>query len=275
MLEIEEALLEQVVDIAYQAAESILEVYEKASFGVEEKSDNSPVTEADLAAHAVIASSLAALDGAVPVLSEESEAVDFSVRKQWQQYWLVDPLDGTKEFIARNPEFTVNIALIQEGVPVLGVVLVPPTGMCYVGGPDLGARKKEGREAPWVSIQGRPFKPQEAFSVVASRRHGAAALEGLLERLHAELGAYSIESVGSALKMCLCADGTADLYPRLAPTCEWDTAAAQAVLEAAGGIILNDQGVPLRYNQKASLKNPHFFAIADRAFAWTDYLIAP
>lgn len=273
MLTVDERLIEAIVEIAYTAADSILAVYESKTIDVEEKSDYSPLTAADLASHKAIVQALAALDPAIPILSEESDAVDYAVRKTWTQYWLVDPLDGTKEFIARNPEFTVNIALIDQGVPVLGVVQVPPTGMCYVGSAQFGARRRASRGADWERVQSRTFNPDKAFAVVASRHHGQSALSGLFERFEAQFGQFSVENIGSALKICLCADGQADLYPRLAPTCEWDTAAAQAVLEAAGGVLVDDQGKPLRYNTKESLKNPYFFAIGDRTYDWMPILL--
>lgn len=279
MLKINQLLMEQVVTIAYQAAEKILEFYETEGLYVEQKSDESPLTAADLASHQYITAALEAIDSSIPILSEESAPEDFSERKKWAQYWLVDPLDGTKEFIARNPEFTVNIALIEGNEAVLGVVLVPPTGACYAGGPAMGAWQKKGADEGWQAIQSCAVQDigstaqERQLRVLASRHHGRAALTSLLDRLEDRFGELSIQNVGSALKICLCATGEADIYPRLAPTCEWDTAAGQAILKAAGGTIIRADGGRLMYNTKESLKNPHFFALGDVQFDWHSVLI--
>ncbi len=269
-------ILDDVIALAVKAGEAILEVYGSDDFNIVQKEDDSPVTAADLAAHHVLQAGLEVIFDGVPVLSEESDIPDFATRSQWQKYWIIDPLDGTKEFISRNGEFTVNVALIENCVPVLGVVHVPVTGVTYAGLGGQGAFKQEGngpRRAIAVrsmADRGGAYSPVE---VVASRRHGAGAVDSLLERLGSQLGAVETCNMGSSLKLCLVAEGEADIYPRLAPTMEWDTAAAQAVVEAAGGVVLDIDLKPMRYNTKDDLLNPHFYVLADQAFAWDELLV--
>lgn len=249
-------LLTQAFRIAQVAGEAILTIYER-DFAVQHKQDQSPLTEADLASHEQIVTGLQALTPDVPVLSEESAEVPYAQRKTWSRYWLVDPLDGTKEFIRRNGEFTVNIALIEQGRPVLGIVFVPVSGVSYIGQVGVGAWKQQ---APGERIQIGVSNPhQHPLRVVASRSHVSAGLQQVLD----QVGEHQLVSMGSSLKLCLVAEGVADVYPRLGPTCEWDTAAAQAVVEAAGGQVTDLAGQPLRYNQKDSLLNPHFVVSGD------------
>ncbi|MGM0632611.1 MAG: 3'(2'),5'-bisphosphate nucleotidase CysQ [Pseudomonadota bacterium] len=255
--------------IAFQAGQAILEIYERGAerLTVETKADDSPLTEADRRAHHVITGALRGLTPAIPVLSEESEEVSYAERRQWQTYWLVDPLDGTREFINRNGEFTVNIALIVDGEPVLGVVHVPVSGTTYTGLVGEGAWcYREGREAQPIGV--RSLSGQRSLNVVGSRRHGAEALEAMLATLRQHFDEVNLVSMGSSLKICLLAEGEADLYPRLGPTSEWDTAAAHAVLRAAGGDIVTADFEPLRYNGKDSLLNPYFLALGDPDFPW-------
>jgi len=257
-------LLDPVAAIARQAGAAILEVYNSEDFDIERKGDDSPLTAADLAAHHIIADALALLTPEIPVHSEESEGITWEMRRDWQRYWLVDPLDGTKEFIKRNGEFTVNIALIENGVPVLGVVHVPVMGVTYLGGKGIGAFKESesGREA----IQVRTTPPKVVV-MVASRSHGTdtvAILEGLIGQ---RLGPVELTSMGSSLKLCLVAEGRADIYPRLAPTSEWDTAAADAVVRAAGGTVVNTSFEPLQYN-KENILNPHFLVLGAGVDTW-------
>ncbi|WP_444887471.1 3'(2'),5'-bisphosphate nucleotidase CysQ [Microbulbifer sp. VAAC004] len=271
------ALLEQVIAICKNAGEAILEVYHStAELEVDTKADDSPVTAADLAAHKILAPALAQLIDGVPVLSEEQEMPSFAERSQWQRYWIVDPLDGTKEFIRRTGEFTVNVALIENGEPVLGVVHVPVLDITYAGGKGDGAFKRT--LSGDTEIHVRPLKPRleagDAVELVASRSHGAGAVDQLVERIESKLGAVVCKNMGSSLKLCLVAEGAADLYPRLAPTCEWDTAAAQAVVEAAGGTVVDDSFKLLRYNSKDSLLNPFFYVIGDASYDWQDLLNA-
>ncbi|USD21306.1 3'(2'),5'-bisphosphate nucleotidase CysQ [Microbulbifer variabilis] len=271
------ALLEQVIAICKNAGEAILEVYHSsAELEVDTKADDSPVTAADLAAHKILAPALEQLIDGVPVLSEEQEMPSFAERSQWQRYWIVDPLDGTKEFIRRTGEFTVNVALIENGEPVLGVVHVPVLDITYAGGKGDGAFKRT--LSGDTEIHVRPLKPRleagDAVELVASRSHGAGAVDQLVERIESKLGAVVCKNMGSSLKLCLVAEGAADLYPRLAPTCEWDTAAAQAVVEAAGGTVVDDSFKLLRYNSKDSLLNPFFYVIGDASYDWQDLLNA-
>jgi 3'(2'), 5'-bisphosphate nucleotidase len=262
--------LEQVIALVQQAGLATLPFW-RSGVAVREKSDASPVTAADMAAHQVLAQGLVALDGAIPVLSEEAADIAFSERAGWSRWWLVDPLDGTKEFIADSPEFTVNVALIEQGQVRFGVVGVPATGVCYYGGAGFGAWRIEA-DGSRHAIQVRTA-PAEAFTLVASRRHTSPAqqqLEQGLSEFHAPLQRVN---VGSSLKFCLVAEGGADCYPRLAPTSQWDTAAAQGVLEGAGGEVLDLAGQPLSYPARASYLNPSFLALPAAA-AWRARLLA-
>ena len=262
-----EAMLEQVIAIARRAGERIIEIYER-DFDVEQKDDRSPLTEADMAAHRVIVEQLRAIKPELPVLSEESAAVPFEERSTWSRYWLVDPLDGTREFIKRNGEFTVNIALIDAHEPVLGVIVVPVTGVCYYASRGHGAFVQRGT-APSRPIQVRAL--DRAHVVVAgSRSHAGEALIAFLDRL----GSHELVSMGSSLKFCLVAEGKADVYARLGPTSEWDTAAAHCIVTEAGGRVTDTAMQPLRYNTKESLLNPYFFASADTQFDWSQFLAA-
>jgi 3'(2'), 5'-bisphosphate nucleotidase len=261
-------LLRQVAAIARDAAAAILTVYGQ-EFEVQRKADHSPVTDADLAAQRVIVAGLEALDDVLPVLSEESRIAPWKERQTWSRYWLVDPLDGTREFVKRNGEFTVNIALIDAHETVLGVVLAPVTGDLYAAERGGNAWRQDGADAPWKPIATRAIA--EPPVVAGSRSHGShgAAL------LHELLGDDFVESpMGSSLKFCLLARGTADVYLRRGATSEWDTAAAQCVLEAAGGAVLDLAGHPLRYNRKDSLLNPEFLAVGDTAIDWAARLRA-
>lgn len=258
-------LLAPVSAIARQAGAAILEVYHRDDHGVQHKADESPLTAADLAAHHLITAALEKLAPDLPVLSEESADVPWPTRQGWKRYWLVDPLDGTKEFINRNGEFTVNIALVDDGVPVLGVVYVPTLDLLYCGAQGFGATREAGGQRTRIAtVEVVPGQMQ--MRVVASRRNGGDELDAWLARLRRRFPELELVSMGSSLKICLVAEGRADIYPRLAPTCEWDTAAAQAILEAAGGILTDTAFLPYRYNRKAELRNPHFFAIGDARF---------
>jgi 3'(2'), 5'-bisphosphate nucleotidase len=258
------APLEAILAIATEAGRRILDVYDRPDFDVTAKGDGSPLTAADRAAHDVIVARLASVSPGLPVLSEESTDVGYPERAAWRRFWLVDPLDGTKEFIKRNGEFTVNIALIDHGRPVLGVVYVPVTGVAYLGRSGEGAwKEKDGKRH---SIRVRAYRGGKAI-VVASRSHSGPEVDRFLERLNAREGNYETASMGSSLKLCLVAEGAADVYPRLGPTSEWDTAAAQCVVDAAGGRVVDLHGEPLRYN-KADILNPWFLVIGDPAYDW-------
>ena len=257
--------IEQLIDIAQQAGEAILKIY-NTDFAIESKQDSSPLTEADLASHNIITQALKQLTPDIPVLSEESAKIPFETRQSWNRYWLIDPLDGTKEFIKRNGEFTVNIALIEDHEATLGVVYVPVTGLTFYGAKSQGAFKIEkGQSAQPIQVSQQHQRPVQ---VAGSRSHAGDSLAQFLK----QLGDHEIVSMGSSLKICLVADGTCDIYPRLGPTSEWDTAAAQAVVEAAGGKITLTDMSPLRYNTKDSLLNPHFFVFGDSSVDWSQYL---
>ncbi len=259
------ALADAVVAISEHAAEAIMAVYnDPAEFEVDTKADDSPVTKADIAANTVIEKQLRALTPDIPILTEESSMVPYSQRRHWSRYWIVDPLDGTKEFIRRNDQFTVNIALVENNQPVLGVVLVPVTGVAYVGVLGKGAEKRQNGTAQ--SIQCRPLSNPAA--VVASAHHSNAETEAFICAVQNIFGEVTRTSIGSSLKFCLLAEGLADVYPRFAPTSEWDTAAAQAVLEAAGGKVYREDGTPMTYNAKEDILNPYFFAVADTSVDW-------
>jgi 3'(2'), 5'-bisphosphate nucleotidase len=254
-------LLEAALEIATEAGAAIMQVYGR-EFAVELKDDRSPLTEADRAAHRIIVAGLGRLSPRLPVLSEESAAHELEDRRQWDPFWLVDPLDGTKEFIKRNGEFTVNIALIRGHDAVLGVVHVPARDEDYYGCRDHGAFLKRANNAPKaINATTRAASP---VRVVGSRSHRGASLETFLERV----GPHEMVPMGSSLKLCLVASGDADVYPRLGPTSEWDTAAAQAVVECAGGRVVNLAGEPIRYNAKADILNPFFLVYADPERDW-------
>ncbi|MDO2949222.1 3'(2'),5'-bisphosphate nucleotidase CysQ [Aeromonas simiae] len=241
--------------VARAAGAEILDVYGQA-FAVEHKADHSPLTEADHRAHDCIVQAMADLTPTIALLSEESPAQVQEARRQWHRYWLVDPLDGTKEFVSRNGEFTVNIALIEGERVVWGVVYAPVLDVLWEGGRELGAwREAQGERS---AIRTVPHQEGERWRVVGSRHHLSAETLDYLAPLGDNL---ELISLGSSLKLCLVAEGKAHLYPRLAPTCEWDTAAAQAVVEGAGGKVTTLEGVPLRYN-KPEILNPWFVVSA-------------
>ena len=258
-------LLDPVIQIAYQAGKVIMEVYD-AGFSIENKSDHTPVTEADIAANKVIETSLKDLTPHLPILTEETKPTPFSERQTWPRYWLIDPLDGTREFIKRNGEFTVNIALIDGNESVMGVVYAPVIGVLYYAAKGQGAFKQESTNKP------KKIHVQDNCAgktvVACGRSHSTPEIEAFLENL----GEHEIVRVGSALKSCLVAEGKADLYARLGPTSEWDTAAAQCIVEEAGGAITDTNMQRLRYNTKNDLLNPHFFVAGDKSINWSDYL---
>lgn len=282
-------MFQSVITAALNAGADIMAIYNTADFGVETKADDSPLTRADTAAHNRILRELQTIDPDTPVLSEESAEIHWAERQHWNTYWLVDPLDGTKEFIKRNGEFTVNIALIKNGEPVWGVVYAPALDILYQGGPatrgawkintdsqsntqnsesphaaaggGLGGTSAEDRQASLQNgqeqIRVAQPEPNRPVRIVGSRSHGSPEFEAFL----AQYDNPEIKSMGSSLKICLIAEGAADIYPRLGPTSEWDTAAAHAVLLGAGGTIVDaDTEQPLGYNQKESVLNPHFIA---------------
>jgi 3'(2'), 5'-bisphosphate nucleotidase len=255
-------LLERVAAIARRAGREILEIYASGELAARPKADASPITAADLRAHRLILQSLHELTPEVPVLSEEAVHTSFAQRSQWRRYWLVDPLDGTREFLSRNGQFTVNIALIEGHAPALGVVHVPVTDISYRGLPGVGAwRERAGTAAEEIHVAARAGAP---LRVVGSRSHRGDSLDAFLARV----GPHQLLPVGSSLKFCMVAEGTADVYPRLGPTSEWDTAAAHAVVTGAGGTVSRLDGEPLRYNTREALLNPFFVAYGPTDRDW-------
>ena len=243
--------VEPLVRLAREAGDAILEVY-ATDFDVQSKEDESPLTQADLASHRRILAGLAQLTPNLPIISEESGLPAFSERSRWPRYWLIDPLDGTKEFVNRNGEFTVNIALIEHGEPVLGVVRVPVQDKTYVGCRGRGAEIRLGHREPMrIRVADACASP---VRVVGSRSHRGSSLDAFISNV----GDCELVPMGSSLKFCVVAEGGADVYPRLGPTSEWDTAAAQAVVEQAGGSVLRLDGKPMMYNQKDEILNPYF-----------------
>jgi len=259
-------LLEQVVGIARAAGEEILEVYNHSDFDVEVKGDGSPLTEADRRAHQLIESSLVKLTPDIPVLSEESAAEAFAARHSWSRFWLVDPLDGTKEFVKRNGEFTVNIALIDNTRPTIGVVHTPVRKVSHYAEIGVGAFKQD-QDQTAQRITTRKMEPGRVV-MVASRSHGGDAVQAYRSNLQQQLGDVEITSMGSSLKLCLVAEGAADIYPRLGPTSEWDTAAAHCLVDAAGGGVVQLDGTSLVYN-KQNILNPWFLVYGDGGYDWT------
>jgi len=251
MMRISMGLLEEIEVIARGAGAAIMGVYAR-DFSVTEKEDKSPLTEADAMAHEVITRCLERLQPTMPILSEEASG-DFSGADSSGRYWLVDPLDGTKEFIKRNGEFTVNIALIENGRSILGVVYAPVLNVAYLAAEGLGAFKV-GTDGMRASIRVAEHTEGASWRVVGSRSHAGDSLTDFLHRL----GSHELISMGSSLKFCLVAEGTADVYPRMGPTSLWDTAAAQCVVEQAGGKVSQLTGDPLSYANPSTVLNPYF-----------------
>ncbi|MGY8564331.1 3'(2'),5'-bisphosphate nucleotidase CysQ [Paracidovorax citrulli] len=265
MIKLTTALRETVIAIAQDAAASIMDVYARP-FDVEIKSDSSPVTAADLAANQVILRGLGQLTPDLPILSEESAQVPWEVRRHWGAYWLVDPLDGTREFVKRNDEFSVNIALIYQGAPAFGVVLAPVSGVAWHAMRGELAYRRDGMHDSVLRTRTPALPP---LQVAASRSHRSPQTQALLERM----GEIEVVAQGSSLKFCRLAEGTLDVYPRLGPTAEWDTAAGQCVLHAAGGAVLSAAtGKPFRYNRRETLLNGDFIALGDTRLPWRSWL---
>lgn len=265
------AWLPSVIEIAVAAGRDILRIYE-ADFDVTLKRDRSPLTEADLAAQRTIGAGLAALTPQIHMLGEESAPAVFEQRRSWRTLWLVDPLDGTREFVKRNGEFTVNIALVHAGEAVLGVVYAPVTGVAYAAARGSGAfRQTAGGSRSALHVAPRAPTPPAPLRVLASRSHADAALDRMLERLAPVIRI----SVGSALKFGLLAEGQADLYVRRGSTSEWDTAAGHAVVLEAGGVVVDFTGRALRYNERDTLINPSFIAYGDAGQDWIARLAEP
>jgi 3'(2'), 5'-bisphosphate nucleotidase len=247
-------MIQNIIEIAINAGNAILEIY-KQDFTVEIKSDNSPLTIADKTANEIIVNGLKKINS-IPIISEENKLTDFSERKNWQQCWIVDPLDGTKEFIKKNGEFTVNIALVENGIPVLGVVHVPAQNITYYAEKNKGSFKIENNITSSLKI--RKLAEDGVLKIVGSRSHQTPELLEYVEQQKLKFSNVDFVAAGSSLKFCLLAEGKADVYPRLGPTMEWDTCAGQIVATEAGAVVLRfDNNEPLLYNRE-NLLNPFF-----------------
>lgn len=248
-------LLNAVISIAEQAGAAILDIYQKdsAAFNITGKADNSPLTAADLASHQLIVNALQALTPELPILSEEAADISWDIRKTWQRYWLVDPLDGTKEFIKRNGEFTVNIALIEDGEPVLGVIYAPVLNKTYFAAKGEGAFVKTADTTKPIQVA----KAGSSVRIVGSRSHPSPELAGYL----AQFVKHDMVPVGSSLKFCLVAEGSADVYPRFGPTMQWDTGAGHIIALEAGATVSFD-GISRQVYQRENLRNPNFIVSA-------------
>ena len=258
-------LTNEIKIISKQAADKILEIYE-TDFSVEHKADHSPLTAADMAAHQTICESLKKLTPNTPILSEESADISYSERQSWEQYWLVDPLDGTREFVKRNGEFSVNIALIEKEKSILGVIHIPVSGVNYCASLNNGAYKCESNNIP-VEIMARKTDADN-ITIAGSRSHGNEQQRNFISKLNDP----EILTIGSSLKFCLVAEGLADIYPRFGPTSEWDSGAAQCIVEESGAIVVDTNFKTLKYNTKESLLNPSFLVISDKEFDWSQYM---
>lgn len=259
-------LVSPLLDLCRDAGEAICEYYNASSAGeFDAKSDDSPLTRADLASHDILEAGLARLENNIPFLSEESTEEQIAQRREWSRYWLVDPLDGTKEFLARNGEFTINIALVDAHRPVLGIIYLPLDRIAYLGIPGEVALRYSDADGGWSAdtLATRPLREGQSVEVLASRRHRGDRLQACLDWLQRHWGPMLRSNMGSALKFCRMSEGRGDFYPRFSRCCEWDTAAGQAVLEAAGGKVVGLDGEPLRYNRSDSLFSPAFYALAD------------
>jgi 3'(2'), 5'-bisphosphate nucleotidase len=251
--------ISQIIDIAEKAGNSIMEIYSQDNFSTTYKDDYSPLTLADITSHKLIEENLKGLRPKIPILSEESSNISYEDRCSWEAYWLIDPLDGTKEFINKNGEFTVNIALVVNAMPILGVVHAPSLDITYYAIKGMGAFKKTANKLiEKITVCDHR---KRALKIVISRSHRGKRLESFLENINSETGEIEYIKMGSSLKFCIVAEGIAHLYPRLSPTMEWDTAAAQCIVEEAGGVVTDMAGNQIRYNKK-SLLNEDFIVLS-------------
>ncbi len=263
----DQTLLPHIISLAKQASAAILKIYhQETALEINNKIDNSPLTIADLTAHAILTEGLKTLTPEYPILSEESAYIDYTERQTWQTYWLIDPLDGTKEFIHHTGEFSINIALIQNHQPVFGLIYAPITDECAYAIRGVGAFKLTQTGTKTVLLTHEVSK--NTATVIMSRRHGRKKFLPLMQ----DFAGYHIIELGSALKFINIAEGQADLYPRFGPSGEWDTAAGQCIVEAAGGKVVDLAGNVLQYNTKDSLLNPEFIAVGDKNYDWLKFL---
>jgi len=248
--------IKKLIKISKNAGDAIMDIYE-SEFDVNFKSDQSPLTKADILSNKIICQSLKKITPDVPILSEESSSIPYRERSKWNQYWLIDPLDGTKEFIKKNGEFTTNIALIYKNRPIFGMIHVPVSNEIFWGSKEMGSYHINGSSLSNKKKISVSQKTNDNLRIVSSRSHPSGDLKRLLDKLEN----FELVSIGSSLKFCLIAKGEADCYPRFGPTSEWDSAAGEAILEAAGGSVVKLNGETLKYNLKKDFINPSFFAI--------------
>lgn len=259
-------LMQALIKIAEAAGQEIMAIYrDESRWQVQKKDDSSPLTAADIASNTVIVSHLEKLTPDIPIISEECDEISFQERRQWTQCWLVDPLDGTKEFIARNDEFSVNIALVKNNQAVLGIIYSPVTGVSYVAAKGEGAYKVE--SGKMSSILTAPLNIKNV-RVVTSRRHKGRHDETFITETQKKFESVNVVPAGSAFKICRIAEGGADVYPRFGHTMEWDTAAGQIIVEEAGGAIVDKKGRPFRYNQRETLRNDSFMVVGGQLDTW-------
>jgi len=257
-------LIDGALEAADKASQKVLEIYHSEDFKFDSKQDGSPVTEADIASHQILNSSLIKLSNKIPILSEEGNA---NSNQDESLFWLIDPLDGTKEFINRNGEFTVNIALIEQGAPILGIVFSPAIEENFYGAMNMGAYKVKGKER--TNILPKKQKEDECH-ITLSKSHKSKDDEWFIDECKKRFGVVQEIPTGSSLKLCKVAEGKADIYSRLGPTYQWDIAAGQAVVESAGGVVSDLAGNPLSYKFDPELKNPHFYCAGDKEFPWLE-----
>lgn len=284
-------LMQALIKIAEAAGQEIMAIYrDESRWQVQKKDDSSPLTAADIASNTVIVSHLEKLTPDIPIISEECDEISFQERRQWTQCWLVDPLDGTKEFIARNDEFSVNIALVKNNQAVLGIIYSPVTGVSYVAAKGEGAYKVENNKIKNIAIKNGKVENEEVGNgevdgekmssimatplnsknvrVVTSRRHKGRRDETFIAETQKKFESVNVVPAGSAFKICRIAEGGADVYPRFGHTMEWDTAAGQIIVEEAGGAIVDKKGRPFRYNQRETLRNDSFMVVGGQLDTW-------
>ena len=270
-----DALVEPLLALCQKAAELICRHYHSAeAVNVESKADDTPLTRADVESHQLLVSGLRKLTPGIPILSEESSAAELAGRRDWSTLWLVDPLDGTKEFLGRTGEFTINIALVRGDRPILGIIYRPLEDQAWVGIPGQGAwRYRMLQTAAPEPVECRQLRAGQAMVVLASRRHRGRRLGECLSWIEGNWGPLARENSGSALKFCQLAAGEGDFYPRFSLCSEWDVAAGDALVAAAGGAVLGLDGKPLRYNQRDTLLSENFIALADPGHPlWSSFL---
>lgn len=260
-----EAIIEQAIEIAIEAGNAIRKIYQSGDFKREIKSDNTPVTSADLAAHDIICSRLVKLTPDIPILSEEDADIPLSVRQNWSKYWLVDPLDGTGEFIAGSGDFSVIIALVEHNRPIMGIVYAPMTEVCYYAIAGLGAYKRSVEGEVRITSTQLALSEQNHLRIAVSRRQDP---QKVLELFSHPNDCELVVLGGAALKSCLVAEGQADCYIRLGPTGEWDTGAAQIIVEEAGGALVDIHLHPMTYNERDTLENPNFIVVGTENLPW-------